>query len=188
MSDGGVEREMLHHRAIDLRGYRRADGLWDIEASLIDRKSYDFTRSGGQVWPAGTKLHDMTLRLTIDDGMVIRDATATMPVTPWLLCTEAADGLKALHGLRIGPNWLSEARRRLERDHRCTHLTELLGPLATVAMQTQSVIRDRNKRAADGRPSRIDSCYAYAAGRTVAARLWPEHYTGPDNSVDKAAD
>jgi hypothetical protein len=34
------EREPLHSRDIVLRGYRRADGLYDIEAQLTDTKSY----------------------------------------------------------------------------------------------------------------------------------------------------
>ena len=35
-------REPIHTRAIDLRGYRREDGLWDIEGHLTDVKCYDF--------------------------------------------------------------------------------------------------------------------------------------------------
>jgi hypothetical protein len=33
------ERELLHSRDIVLRGYQRADGLYDIEAQLTDAKS-----------------------------------------------------------------------------------------------------------------------------------------------------
>ena len=33
-------REPLHRRTIDMVGYRRADGLFDIEAHLIDTKTY----------------------------------------------------------------------------------------------------------------------------------------------------
>src|ERR1700724_127118 len=36
------ERELLHLRDIALRGYRRADGLFDIEAHLTDTKTYGF--------------------------------------------------------------------------------------------------------------------------------------------------
>src|SRR4051794_6318848 len=34
------DRDLLHSRDIELRGYRRADGLYDIEAKLTDTKSY----------------------------------------------------------------------------------------------------------------------------------------------------
>ncbi|MCH8218951.1 MAG: DUF2889 domain-containing protein, partial [Planctomycetes bacterium] len=38
-------REALHSRAIDCRGYRRADGLWDIEARMTDSKTYAFSNA-----------------------------------------------------------------------------------------------------------------------------------------------
>ena len=37
-----VKRECLHSRNIVCNGFLRNDGLWDIEARLIDTKSYDF--------------------------------------------------------------------------------------------------------------------------------------------------
>ena len=37
-----VEREPLHLRSIELRGYKRADGLYDIEGHLVDTKPFDF--------------------------------------------------------------------------------------------------------------------------------------------------
>ena len=36
-------RETLHTRRIEINGYRRADGLFDIEAHLTDRKSFGQT-------------------------------------------------------------------------------------------------------------------------------------------------
>ena len=32
-------RKLMHTRAIDCKGYERADGLWDIEAHLVDTKT-----------------------------------------------------------------------------------------------------------------------------------------------------
>ncbi len=34
-------REKKHHRKIDCEGYLRSDGLWDIDAHLVDTRSYD---------------------------------------------------------------------------------------------------------------------------------------------------
>ena len=34
-----AERNLLHLRDIQLRGYQRKDGLFDIEAYLVDTKS-----------------------------------------------------------------------------------------------------------------------------------------------------
>jgi len=35
----------MHRRQIDCRGYRREDGLWNIEAHLTDVKSYEIESS-----------------------------------------------------------------------------------------------------------------------------------------------
>jgi hypothetical protein len=37
-------RSHLHTRAVVFRGYHREDGLWDIEAALIDTKTYALER------------------------------------------------------------------------------------------------------------------------------------------------
>src|SRR5437762_438810 len=37
-----VERELTHTRRVRFEGYRRADGLWDIEAHLSDIKNHDY--------------------------------------------------------------------------------------------------------------------------------------------------
>ncbi|HEY5307719.1 MAG TPA: DUF2889 domain-containing protein, partial [Casimicrobiaceae bacterium] len=37
-----VTRERLHRRAITYDGFRRADGLFDIEAHIVDAKDHDF--------------------------------------------------------------------------------------------------------------------------------------------------
>ena len=37
-----VERELRHTRRVRYEGYKRADGLWDIEAHLTDVKNHDF--------------------------------------------------------------------------------------------------------------------------------------------------
>jgi Protein of unknown function (DUF2889) len=38
-----VPRDELHLRRIELRGYRRHDGLYDIEAHMVDTKATDLT-------------------------------------------------------------------------------------------------------------------------------------------------
>ncbi len=52
--DGGVTREELHVRQIEFRGFRRSDGLFEIESQLADRKTHDFTPPavGGRSRPA----------------------------------------------------------------------------------------------------------------------------------------
>ena len=40
--DPPAERERLHTRRYEFDGYRRADGLWDIEGHMTDTKTYTF--------------------------------------------------------------------------------------------------------------------------------------------------
>jgi len=66
-------RECLHSRNIICNGYLRNDGLWDIEARLIDTKNYDFpNQDRGGVIKAGEALHDLSLLVTLDSNMVIQ--------------------------------------------------------------------------------------------------------------------
>jgi hypothetical protein len=54
-------RQHIHAR--DIR-YRREDGLWDIEATLEDTKTYSFAnRSRGGI-TAGEPIHRVHVRLT----------------------------------------------------------------------------------------------------------------------------
>jgi hypothetical protein len=69
-------------------------------------------------------------------------------------------------------------KSRLGGAQGCTHLMELLLPLATAAYQTIQPVRLRRPDALDagGRPMKIDSCYAYAGHRDVVARRWPQFH------------
>ena len=70
-------RKLIHTRAIEVKGYEREDGLWDIEAELTDTKTYAHNRRhGGRERAAGEPVHHMWLRLTIDLDMHVHDAEA----------------------------------------------------------------------------------------------------------------
>ncbi|WP_020656119.1 DUF2889 domain-containing protein [Massilia niastensis] len=170
-------REALHRRSIELRGFRRDDGLYDVEARLVDTKSEDFFVDGGRIVPCGEPVHDMAVRLVVDEDLLVRQIFASTDATPYAICPEAAGTLQCLTGLRIGPGWSTAVRERLAGAKGCTHLTELLKPLATVAYQTLWPVR--SARPADaGRPAKIDSCFAYSSKRELVRRRWPEYYLG----------
>ena len=82
-------RTHVHTRAVEYRGYRREDGLWDIEAELTDTKTYAQERPDGGVRPAGEPVHGMVIRLTVDDDMKITDVAVGMPATPFPECQQA---------------------------------------------------------------------------------------------------
>ena len=73
-----VARSLTHTRRLRFEAYKSADGLWDIEAHLTDVKPFDYQLSSG-VRPAGTPVHDMWIRLTINLDLEIVDALGTAP-------------------------------------------------------------------------------------------------------------
>ncbi len=192
------ERELLHSRDIVLRGYRRADGLYDIEAQLTDSKTHGFGNRDRGYIGAGEPIHGMWLRFTLDDTMHIVACEAAMDHTPYTVCTGAAPNFAHLTGLQIKPGFLKEAAKRVGHSAGCTHLRELLQQMATTAFQTISpatarrevASADMEKRGSDrfdariaakmgGPPAILNTCIAYSSDSPVVKRRWPEHYTGP---------
>ena len=81
-----ADRERLHTRSIEINGYRRADSQFDIEAHLTDVKSYGQTNYDRGFIDAGDPIHDMWLRLTVDESMQINAVEAVSDKTPYQLC------------------------------------------------------------------------------------------------------
>lgn len=167
-----VAREALHTRRVTVDGYRREDGLWEFEAHLHDSKHYDFeTRFRGPI-AAGEPVHDMLLRVAVDDELTIREAAASMSAHPYPDCPRAPASYERLVGLTIRAGWIREVQRRMPAVEGCTHLFELLRPLATTVFQTILPLR-RDHTIDDGRrPMLLDSCQGWRAdGEAVRVSL-----------------
>lgn len=186
-----AKREKLHDRTIVLEGFRREDGLFDIEARLTDTKTYAFSNEDrGEVTP-GEPLHGMLMRLTIDQDMRIVACEANTEYGPYTVCPAITPNFAALAGLRIGPGWLRAAKERVGGVKGCTHLVELLGPMATVAFQTTVVLRRTRPVDPAKPPALLNTCHAYAADGEIVARRWPQFSTrrpAVDAGTDQAAD
>ena len=183
-----LEREHIHTRTVQCRGYRRADGQWDVEGHLTDVKSYPFTNDYRGTIEPGEALHDMWLRITVDDGLTITAAEAVTDDGPYHLCGDITPNFQRLVGLSIGPGFTRKVREALGGVHGCTHLVELLGPLATTAFQTVYPILyreriERGEQTPSKRPGLLNTCHAYASDSEIVRRYWPEAYTG-----DRAAE
>lgn len=175
-------RELLHARDVTIRGYRRGDGRYDIEAHLVDTKSYSFPNEDRGTIPAGEPLHDMWVRLTVDEELTITASEAATEHGPYAICPGAAPGFSKLTGLKIDRGFLRAAAERVGGVGGCTHLRELLQQLGTTAIQTLYSVRVRKAESGEARarpPALLNSCYAYAADGPVVRRRWPEFYTGP---------
>ena len=57
-------KTLLHSRNIFSNGYLRKDGLFEIESSIRDTKSYNIPKSDGGVLEAGDPLHEMHVVLS----------------------------------------------------------------------------------------------------------------------------
>ena len=144
----------MHRRSIECTGYLRNDGLWEVEARLIDTKPFaqrDHFR--GELQP-GDPVHDIGLRLAVDDSLTIREAQAMMRATPYPTCIDVEPILQRLVGERIGKGWRETVRRKIGRLETCTHLSELLGPAVTTLFQTMTHGKSPEGRDRDGLSSR----------------------------------
>lgn len=171
-----AKREKLHHRSLQFQGYARADGLWDIEGTITDTKTYAFANRDRGGIAAGEALHDMHLRVTLDSAMRIVDIAASMEATPYRICPGATVAMKKIIGVQIKSGWTREIRTRLGKTESCTHLVELLRPLATVAFQT--IRRPQKETPPRNPPDSIDQCYAFARTREVVKVEYPQFYEG----------
>jgi len=179
-------RRPMHTRRIVCEGYLRDDGLWDIEARLLDTKAYPTREAERGRRPAGSPVHDMAIRLTIDADMTVHGIEIAMPSHPYASCTGAPEAFQALVGCRIGPGWRKMIQERAGGVRGCTHLRELLMPMATVAFQTL-----HGWSADDGsdEPGRVDDdpgrvlngCKAWDARGEMVARFYPRLAIAPSD-------
>ncbi len=147
-------RRHMHTRSVECSGYLRDDSLWEVEAWLRDTKPFTqrADRFRGELKP-GDPVHDIGLRLAIDDTMTIREAEAMMRATPYPTCIEVEPILQRLIGERVGPGWRELVRRKIGRLETCTHLAELLGPAVTTLFQTMSYGRKSGRPRHAGEPA-----------------------------------
>jgi len=177
-------RELLHKRDFAFTGYRRPDGNYDIEGRMTDRKTYAFPNDFRGTIAADEPLHDMRIRVTIDDAFRILDVVAETAAGPFAVCPAITPAFAALKGAVIGRGWTRLLREKFGGVHGCTHHVELLRTLATVAFQTvhgEELRRTREGRGAareesGNRPALIDTCHALAADGEVVKTRWPDFY------------
>ncbi|HJR22476.1 MAG TPA: DUF2889 domain-containing protein [Dongiaceae bacterium] len=185
-----AEREAQHFRNYAFGGYRRADGLFDIEGRMTDTKSYAFPNDWRQTVEAGEPVHDMRIRLTLDEQFVIRDVECVTAAGPYEICPAITPAFAALKGERIGRGWSRLLRDKFGGRHGCVHHVEMLRAMATVAFQTLYGYQSRRDREAGGnsegppdreatagrRPGFIDSCHALASDGEVVRTQYPQFY------------
>lgn len=173
-----VQRTRLHSRRIEVEGFQRSDGLWDIEGRLTDLKDHDFLHVTG-VRPAGKPVHDMRLRITVDEHLRIHAAEAAMDGVPFPgVCDEIGKDYRKLVGMTVGPGFRRQVNQVLGGIQGCTHVTELLWSVATTAYQTLAQHFYSHQDAHHRKPFQIDGCHAWDARGSLVETHYPRWHRG----------
>ncbi|HEY4080769.1 MAG TPA: DUF2889 domain-containing protein [Burkholderiaceae bacterium] len=174
-------RQLMHRRALDVQVFSRDDGLFEVEASVQDTKTRDVTL-GGEQRSAGTPVHQMVLRLVVDEQLTVRQATSSSPWTPYPgHCDKHGDAYARLAGLNLMKNFRAEVKTRLGGVQGCTHLTELCSVLPTAVLQAFAgvVINVQEGEQSGQQPWQIDRCHALRGDGPVVQTHYPRWYRKP---------
>jgi len=174
----GGARKRMHRRQITCDGYKREDGLWDIDAHIVDTKPFAFDNDYRGVIEPGDPLHDMWIRLTVDDELLVHDCIAVTNSSPHRICGDITPVFKNLIGERIGPGWTRRVKELVGGVNGCTHLADLIGPATTTAFQSMAGHKRLDNYDPDTKPFFIDGCHAWRSDGPQVAHYFPDHFTG----------
>ena len=175
------ERQLKHRRSVDVQIYARGNGLWEVDAELLDVKTRDAILAGGRR-AAGDPIHDMLLRLVINERFDILEAGSATRWMPYPgLCDEHDDAYARLVGLNLMQGFRQAVKQRLGGVQGCTHLSELAQVLPTAVVQAFAgdVLDTREDSASGQRPFQLDRCHALRVDGPAVATFYPRWYTGP---------
>ena len=178
-----VNRQLVHRRNITLDGYVRDDGLIEVEAELTDVKTYGFpSEDRGYIYP-DEPIHHMHVRVAVNNDLEVCEAEAKTLAGPYHICPKANDVFPELIGLKIAAGWRNKVRSVIGGRKGCTHITELMGPVATVVMQTYYGEEARRSRDAktgqmdmsesDSYKGLINTCVGYDEDGPVVRKIFP---------------
>lgn len=192
LSDHGVARRKLHDRSIAMSGWKREDGMWDIEGRLTDTKNQDYQLGSGVRRP-GEAVHDMWVRITIDGRFNIVAAEAHSDAVPY---PGACERIVPDYGRLVGLNLMHDFRRQVHAlfgsTKGCSHLNELLMVLPAVAFQTFASEMSETEGWEEGmKPFPLDKCHALETTTQTVRLYYPLWYRGHEAdsaAVGRAAD
>ena len=182
-------RKPLHTRRISFEGFAREDDLFDIDAELVDFKSYPIQMNERGELPPGEAIHHMRIRVTVDATLTIRAIATAMESAPFGECQAATDPMQKLVGATLGAGWRKAIDTAIGGVAGCTHMRELLFNLATAAFQTipgylAQQAKDRGEVRPVGAPPPffLGKCMSWDLAGPVVRRLMPMHYRPPTGS------
>ena len=164
------ERQLKHRRSIEVQIYARGNGLWEVDAHISDVRSRE-TRMATGMLPAGQPIHDMLLRLVVDEQFNVLEAGAETSAMPYPgECNNYGDVYSRLVGLNLMKGFRHAVKERLGGVQGCTHITELTQVLPTAVVQAfAGEVLDTRGDSAPTAPSRSRS----TAATRCAPMAWP---------------
>lgn len=189
------DRTLKHRRRIEVEIYACGNGLWEVDAHLTDTKAFDWQLHSG-LRAAGTPIHQMTLRLKIDESFNILDAgsQSSFVAYPGHCETHGSDGedgdaYQRLIGLNLVFGFAAAVKQRLAGVLGCTHITELTRVLPTAVIQGFAGTVKLNKGEPDSeqRPFQLDRCHALRADSDAVRIYYPRWHSSAQNTAPEPA-
>ena len=179
------EREHIHTRTIVINAFRRQDGLLDVEGRITDIKPFEHHMRDG-IRKAGEPVHDLSIRITLDNALTVTDAVASMDYTAHDLCPQAAPNFSNIVGLQIGPGWNKKIKGAMSPGLGCTHIIEMLAQMATGAKQALWARKAGDP--VETPPAQeqtmdhemLNTCYPYRASSPWIRDNYPDSYIATD--------
>jgi hypothetical protein len=182
------ERQLKHRRSIDVQIYSRGNGLWEVDARVTDVRNRE-TRMVTGMRAAGEPIHDMLLRLVVDERFNVIEAGAQTLSMPYPgQCETYGDVYSRLVGLNLMQGFRRGVKERVGGVQACTHVTELAQVLPSAVVQAfaDEVIDTRGDSPASSQPFQIDRCHALRADGPTVKMYYPRWYRAPADSVAKS--
>ncbi|CAN5679023.1 DUF2889 domain-containing protein [soil metagenome] len=172
------ERQLKHRRSIDVQIFSRGSGLWEVDAHITDVRSAD-TRMATGMLPTGQPIHDMLLRLVVNESFDVLEAGAETYSMPYPgECSAYGDIYSRLVGLNLMRGFRQAVKERLGGVQACTHITELTQVLPTAVVQAFAgeVLDTRGDSDDSRQPFQIDRCHALRADGPSVRTYYPRWY------------
>ena len=179
------DRQLKHRRNIDVQIYARGNGLWEVDARITDVRPCD-TRMATGLLPAGAPIHEMLLRLVVDERFNVVEAGAETFAMPYPGdCSDYGDLYGRLVGLNLMRGFRHGVKERLGGIQGCTHITELTQVLPTAVVQAFAgeVLDTRGDSPESTQPFQIDRCRALRADGAAVKAYYPRWYRAPQSST-----
>jgi hypothetical protein len=177
LSPPAAARKKIHNRRIQLEGWKREDGLWDIEGRLTDTKDHDYSLGSG-VRKMGDAVHDMWVRITIDKRFNVIAAEAHSAAVPYPGCERIAPSYDQLVGLNLMRDFRRSVHELFGSVKGCSHITELLMVMPAVAFQTFASDFTETTGYEGQKPFPLDKCHALETTTETVKRYYPLWYRG----------